>query len=822
MTFVSYNNLIARKGREYYMFVSYKWLQEYVDLTGITAKELADKITKSGIEVESVELLIKGAKGVVVGHVLEREQHPNADKLSKCLVDIGEEEPVQIICGAPNVAKGQKVAVAKVGAVLPGNFKIKKAKLRGEESHGMICSLQELGIESKLVTKEFADGIFVFPSDAPVGADALEQLNLDDEVLELGLTPNRADCLSMIGVAYEVAAILGREVKWPKVELQETIENVEDYISVKVEATEDNPLYAARIVKNVKIGPSPLWMQTRLMAAGIRPHNNVVDITNYILLEYGQPLHAFDYDRLGSKEIVVRRAKTGEKIVTLDEVERTLTEEHLVITNGTEPVALAGVMGGANSEVQNDTTTVLIESAYFKNTTVRKASKDHGLRSEASTRFEKGIDPARTKEALDRAAALMAQYAGGEIVRGVAEVDLLEQKEVVVTITLDRINSVLGTNISTEEVSSILSNLQFAFTEDNGLFKITVPSRRSDISIPEDIIEEVARLYGYDHLPTTLPVAETQPGTLTPYQAKRRKVRRYLEHVGLFQAITYSLTSEEKATKFALETAEPIRLAMPMSEERSVLRQSLIPHLLEVVSYNRARQMDNVAVYETGAVYLAKGNDELPEEKERLAGVITGVWHAHLWQGEKKPVDFYVVKGILDGLFDMLGLQNRIDYTQAKLDGMHPGRTAEILLDGKAIGFVGQVHPRVQKENDLKETYVFELALTDVLHAEVEDIRYAPIPRFPSMTRDVAFVVDKGVIAGDIQKTIVKTGGELLKEVTIFDVYEGDRLPEGKKSIAFSLRYFDPERTLTDEEVTALHEQVVQAVEEQFGATLRG
>lgn len=804
------------------MFVSYKWLQEYVDLTGITAKELADRITKSGIEVESVEVLNKGAKGVVVGHVLECEPHPNADKLRKCLVDIGEGEPVQIICGAPNVAKGQKVAVAKAGAVLPGGLKIKRAKLRGEESNGMICSLQELGIESKLVPKEYADGIFVFPSDAPVGADALELLNLDDEVLELGLTPNRADCLSMIGVAYEVAAILGRSVKLPVIELQENGENVHDYISVRVDASEDNPLYAGRIVKNVKIGPSPLWMQTRLMAAGIRPHNNVVDITNYILLEYGQPLHAFDYDRLGSKEIVVRRAKAGETIVTLDDTKRTLTEDHLVITNGTEPVALAGVMGGANSEVRDDTTTVFIESAYFTSPAIRKASKDHGLRSEASTRFEKGIDPARTKEALDRAAALMAEYAGGEVVGGIVEVNTLKEQEVTVTITLDRINRVLGTAITKDEVATILTNLQFAFTEDNGTFTITVPSRRRDISIEEDIIEEVARLYGYDRLPATLPVAETKPGKLTPYQAKRRKVRRYLEDVGLFQAITYSLTSAEKATMFALETAEPIRLALPMSEERSVLRQSLLPHLLEVASYNRARQVENVAVYETGAVYLTSGENALPSEKERLAGVVTGVWHAHLWQGEKKAVDFYVVKGILDGLFELLGLTNRIEYKQAKREHMHPGRTADILLDGKTIGFVGQLHPVVQKEYDLKETYVFELALADLLNTEIEDIRYEPIPRFPSITRDIALVVDENVVAGELQKAIIEAGGSLLKEVAIFDVYKGDRLPDGKKSIAFSLRYYDPERTLTDEEVTAVHEKVIQAVEQQFGATLRG
>jgi len=803
------------------MFVSYKWLQEYVDLAGITAKQLADRITKSGIEVESVELLNKGAQGVVIGHVLEREQHPNADKLSKCLVDIGEGEPVQIICGAPNVAKGQKVAVAKVGAVLPGNLKIKRAKLRGEESNGMICSLQELGVESKLVPKEYADGIFVFPSDAPVGADALELLNLDDEVLELGLTPNRADCLSMIGVAYEVAAILGRSVKLPAIELHENNESVHDYISVRVDALEDNPLYAGRIVKNVKIGPSPLWMQTRLMAAGIRPHNNVVDITNYILLEYGQPLHAFDYDRLGSKEIVVRRAKAGETIVTLDDVERTLTEEHLVITNGKEPVALAGVMGGANSEVKNDTTTVFIESAYFISPVIRQAVKDHGLRSEASTRFEKGIDPARTKEALDRAAALMAEYAGGEIVGGDVEVNTLTQKEVVVTITLDRINNVLGTTITKEEVAGILTNLQFTFTEDNGTFTITVPSRRRDIAIEEDIIEEVARLYGYDNLPATLPIGEAKPGKLTPYQAKRRHVRRYLEDAGLFQAITYSLTNEAKAAMFALETAEPIRLALPMSEERSVLRQSLVPHLLEAASYNRARQAENVALYEIGSVYLANGEHELPNEKERLAGVVTGVWHAHLWQGEKKAVDFYVVKGILDGLFALLGLESRIEYKQAKREYLHPGRTADMLLDGKTIGFVGQLHPVVQKQFDLKETYVFDLDLEALLNAEVDDIRYTAIPRFPSITRDIALVVDEHVVAGELQKAIIAAGGELLKDVSIFDVYKGDRLPEGKKSIAFSLRYYDPERTLTDEEVTNVHEQVIKAVEQQFGATLR-
>ncbi|WP_445612845.1 phenylalanine--tRNA ligase subunit beta [Geobacillus sp. YF-1] len=804
------------------MLVSYRWLSEYVDLTGITAKELAERITKSGIEVERVEALDRGMKGIVIGHVLECEPHPNADKLRKCLVDLGEGEPVQIICGAPNVAKGQNVAVAKVGAVLPGHFKIKRAKLRGEESNGMICSLQELGIETKVVPKAYADGIFVFPSDAPVGADALEWLGLHDEVLELSLTPNRADCLSMIGVAYEVAAILGRAVKLPEAVVKENDEMIHDYISVRVEAPEDNPLYAGRIVKNVRIGPSPLWMQARLMAAGIRPHNNVVDITNYILLEYGQPLHAFDYDRLGSKEIVVRRANEGETIVTLDDVERKLTDNHLVITNGREPVALAGVMGGANSEVRDDTKTVFIEAAYFASPVIRQAVKDHGLRSEASTRFEKGIDPARTKEALERAAALMTEYAGGEVVGGIVEASTWKEEPVVVTVTLERINGVLGTAMSKEEVAAILANLQFPFTEDTGTFTVHVPSRRRDIAIEEDIIEEVARLYGYDHLPATLPVAEAKPGGLTPYQAKRRRVRRYLEGAGLFQAITYSLTSPDKAARFALETAEPIRLALPMSEERSVLRQSLIPHLLEAASYNRARQVENVALYEIGSVYLSRGENVQPAENERLAGVITGLWHAHLWQGEKKAADFYVTKGVLDGLFDLLGLSDRISYRPAKRADLHPGRTAEIALDGTVIGFVGQLHPAVQKEYDLKETYVFELALSELLNAESEAIRYEPIPRFPSVVRDIALVVDDNIEAGALKQAIEEAGKPLLKDVALFDVYQGDRLPAGKKSLAFSLRYYDPERTLTDEEVTAVHERVLAAVEEQFGAVLRG
>ncbi|WP_040207713.1 phenylalanine--tRNA ligase subunit beta [Neobacillus jeddahensis] len=804
------------------MFVSYKWLQDYIDLTGVSATDLAEKITKSGIEVEGVEIINDGIKGVVIGHVLEREQHPNADKLSRCLVDVGEEQPVQIVCGAPNVAQGQKVAVAKVGAVLPGNFKIKRAKLRGEESNGMICSLTELGIEGKVIPKEYSEGIFVFPSDAEVGEDALELLNRDDEVLELSLTPNRSDCLSMLGVAYEVAAILGRDVILPETNLQPIAEAASDYVNIVVEAKEDNPLYVAKIIKNVKIGPSPLWMQARLMSAGIRPHNNVVDITNYILLEYGQPLHAFDYDRLGSKEILIRRATDGEKFTTLDDVERTLSSDHLVITNGDVPVALAGVMGGANSEVTADTTTVLLESAYFNGAIVRKASKDHGLRSEASARFEKGVDPNRVRPAGERAAYLMMKYADGQVLAGTAEVDTLTVEPAVVSITLEKINRVLGTDLTMHDVIEIFDRLQFTVSVEEDTITVTAPTRRGDISIEEDLLEEVARLYGYDNIPKTLPIGSTTPGKLSDYQMKRRVVRQYLEGAGLYQAITYSLTSEEKAGQFAMEKREPIRLAMPMSEERSILRLSIMPQLLEVLKYNSARQNDSLAVYETGAVFLANGKDVLPSEKEHLAGAITGQWHSHPWQGEKKAVDFFVVKGVLVGLFAKLGLGDRIDYVQTQLEGMHPGRTAEIRLNGENIGFIGQVHPSVQKDLDLKDTYVFELSLKAILEEASAPLQYQAIPRFPAITRDIALVVNREMVSGTLKEIIVNAGAPLLKEADVFDLYEGDRMEAGKKSLAFSLKYLDPERTLTDEEVTKVHGRVLEALKEKADAVLRG
>ncbi|MDT8859449.1 phenylalanine--tRNA ligase subunit beta [Alkalihalobacillus sp. MEB130] len=808
------------------MLVSYKWLQDYIDVKDLSARDIAEKMTRGGIEIDFVHELNKGIKGVVVGFVKECEQHPNADKLNVCQVDIGEEELVQIVCGAPNVAAGQHVAVAKVGAVLPGNFKIKKAKLRGEVSQGMICSLQELGIDSKLVQKEFSEGIYVFRDEVEVGSDALAALNLDDEVLELDLTPNRSDCLNMLGVAYEIGALYEREVTLPTIDVVTNEEEASDYIAVTVEAEEDNPYYGAIVIKDVKVGTSPLWLQNRLMAAGIRPISNVVDVTNYVLLEYGQPLHAFDYDRFGSKEVVVRRAHEGETIVTLDDQERTLSNDHLVITNGKEPVAVAGVMGGATSEVHEGTTTVLLEAAYFKGATIRKASRDLGLRSDASTRYEKGVDQDRVLAAGRRAAALIAELTGGTIVSGVVEKDLLSYEMATVRLDLERVNNRLGMNVTLEEAASFMSRLGFTFEQDGQVLHVTIPSRRADIQIEEDLMEEVARLYGYDHIPTTLPVGATTQGALTDYQKKRRHVRRVLERSGLSQVITYSLTSPEKAKGFAFETNQtsPVRLAMPMSEDRSTMRTSLIPHLFDVLSYNNNRKNPNVHVFEIGSIFLTDEETltKQPTEREMVAGALTGLWHEHSWQGEKKAVDFFVVKGILEELFSELGVEGQVVFEQATLPDLHPGRTALVKLDGKEIGFVGQVHPVVQKEVGIKETYVYELELSSLLTHDTTSVVYQSLPRYPAMVRDIALVVDTHRSAGEVEAVIRWAGGELLKHVRVFDLYEGEHMEEGKKSLAFSLTYLDPERTLTDEEVTEAHNEVLKMLEEHVGATLRG
>lgn len=799
------------------MLVSIKWLQKYVNTQNLDPAELGEKITRSGIEVDAVIDRSHGMTNVVVGYVESCEKHPEADKLSICQVNVGEDGIQQIICGAPNIAAGQKVIVARPGAKLPGGVKIKKAKLRGEVSNGMICSLQELGIEGKLVPKAYAEGIYVLPENAEIGSDVVTNFDLDDTVLELGLTPNRADAMSMLGVAYEVGAILSEEVNLPEASYTEAVETAESMLTLNIDAPKANPLYVAKVVRNIEVKESPMWLQQRLMAAGVRPHNNVVDVTNFVLMEYGQPLHAFDYDSLKTGNITVRHAKQDELITTLDDVERKLSPHQLVITNGEEPVALAGVMGGANSEVSDATTTIVIESAYFAAGSVRQTSKDHNLRSDASSRYEKGVDPNRVIPAAERAASLIAELAGGEVLAGSVVFDELEREEKIVKVSPDFINTRLGMKIPFEDMLEILERLKFKTEAANNQLIISVPTRRQDIQIEEDVVEEIARLYGYDEIPATLPETEASPGGLTPYQAKRRIVRNFLEGAGLLQATTYSLTSEKSAKQFALTETDITKLLMPMSEERSILRQSLLPHLLDSVTYNTARRIDSVALYETGAVFL-KTDDELLNEEEHLAIAMTGLWLDNSWQGEKKPVDFFVMKGIVEGLSEKLGVE--LVFERGEMDDLHPGRTAFIIHDGQRIGIIGQLHPTEQKERDLKTTVVLELNLAALLDLSPEPLVYTPVPRYPSITRDVALVLSKIVEAGTIEKVIRTAGGKLLKDVRVFDLYEGDKMEEGKKSVAFTLTYFDPEKTLTDEEVVQVHNKVLSALTE-VGAELR-
>ncbi|WP_018921677.1 phenylalanine--tRNA ligase subunit beta [Salsuginibacillus kocurii] len=807
------------------MLVSYNWLKEYIDVSDLSPEEVAEKLTRGGVEVDAIHRYQETINGLVVGEVVETKPHPEAEKLTVCQVDLGTEN-AQIVCGAQNVSEGSKVAVAIAGTELPNGMKIEATTLRGEESNGMICSLDELGVQEKLVPKEYAEGIVILPADSSVGDDALPILNLDDAILELDLTPNRADCLSMVGIAYEMAGLLDRSLQLPEVEHGAIRENAIDQVDVTIEAPEDNPYYGAKLIKNVQVKDSPLWLQNRLIAAGIRPINNVVDVTNFVLIEYGQPLHAFDFDTFGSNEVVVRRAEAEEEIRTLDEETRRLQNEHLVITNGKKPTAVAGVMGGADAEVTSETTTVLLEAAHFHPARVRKASKDLGLRSESSIRFEKGIDVTRVTEAAERAVALLEQIADGKPLAGTVEADHRMNSEVTINANVTTINNRLGTDLSLEEMTDIFRRLSIAVTSVNAEeFEVHVPARRPDLLIEEDISEEVARLYGYDQIPITLPEGTTTPGALTAKQQTKRNIRRFLEENGINEAITYSLTSETQADRFLHQTEknETVRMALPMSEERSVLRKSLVPHLLEALVHNQNRQIEDVALYEMGSVFLSEEEQltKQPHEKETLAAAITGLWRTHLWKGEKQSVDFFIVKGIVEGLAEELGLTVGLRFSQQAIDGLHPGRSARIEMKNQTVGIIGEVHPALQKEWDLKQTYVFQLDLETIMALDAEPLQYTPLPRFPSTSRDIAIVVENKVAAGEVEEIIKEAGGEILRHVQLFDVYEGEHMEEGKKSLAFSLTYLHPERTLTDEEVQDAHQAVLQALEVKVGAHLR-
>lgn len=817
------------------MKVSYRWLAEYLDLGAVTVEQIAEHLTRSGIEVDGVEYVNKGVQGVVVGHVKSCEKHPEADKLSICQVDAGQGHDLQIVCGAKNIAAGLKVPVALVGAQLPHGLKIEKAKLRGVESHGMICSAKELGLPDKLLAKESQEGIYRLPADTEIGVSIEDVLGLEDAILELDLTPNRSDCLSMLGVAYEVAAILGKPVHVPAEASGQSTSSAAPQVSVRISAPDASAHYAARLIQGVKINASPLWIQLRLMTAGIRPINNVVDITNMVMLELGQPLHAFDAHQVKGSYIDVRYARPQEKMITLDGVERTLEPHMLVIADRDKPIALAGVMGGLNSEVTNDTVDILLESAHFAGGVVRKTSRQLGLRSEASQRFEKEVNREAIIPALNRAAALIAEVGGGHVADGIVEATVVPIQPTVITISLTRINDYVGTALSADDVQALFQRLHFHVQRiDQDTFRVEVPKRRGDISRDVDLIEEVARLYGYDRIPTTLMSGITTPGALSKAQWIRRVTRQWMTEQGLHEVITYSLTQPTQSpfTKGLFPNTTPITLALPMSEERSTLRTSLLPHLLEVARYNRNRSNDHVAIFEIGKVYTTSESSltRLPEEKLLLSILLTGHRHPSQWTQPSTFVDFFDLKGIVEPWLRYLGVQG-ISFIAQSIEGFHPGRTADIRitrrdaqfnqLEEQSIGRIGQLHPDVQLSMDLSDTYVLELQLEPLIHAATTAIDYKPLPRFPAMTRDIAIVVEQSVAVAQVERDMRHEAGALLESLHVFDVYQGANLGQDRKSVAFSMVFRHPERTLQEEEINEIQARIVSSLLQKFKAELR-
>lgn len=805
------------------MLVSYKWLEKLVDLKDITPEQLADKMSRSGIEVEDVSIPQEGLKKIVVGDVKECRPHGDSDHLSVCQIDVGEDELYQIVCGAPNIKAGKKVIVALPNSRITGNVKIKKGKMRGEVSLGMVCSLDELGYSTSVVPKAYADGIYFLPDEATPGDEVFSYLAMDDAIVELSITPNRADALSMRGVAHEVAAIYGRKVNFPTKELVEASDaTISDYVSVAVENQEDAPTYRMRVIKDVVIKESPMWLQTLLMNEGIRPINNVVDVTNYVLLLFGQPQHAFDFDKLGSKEIKVRRAINGEKLVTLDEEERELTTENLVITNGEKAVALAGVMGGLDSEITENTTTVALETALFNSTLTRRTARNFGLSSESSKRFERGINVSTIEEASAFAAQMIAELSGGVVVSGEVVSNDYHKEDVIVSITLDKINRSLGTDLSVSEVQGIFESLGFGSTEEAEKFTVSVPPRRWDISIEADLVEEVARIFGYDNLPSTLPKGSSVAGKLSRNQKVTRDIRRQLEGNGLTEAISYMLTTPELATTFVLEPKEVVALDLPMSEERSTARQSLISGLLKNVAYNQARKHNQVAFYEIGNIFEQLEVTGLPKETKHLSMALSGTWFGKTWDSPATTVDFYTLKGIVEKLMELLGLEDGLRFTATKeYQEMHPGRTAQILINDEIVGIMGQVHPVFAKEMEINETYVCELDLDALCMLAKTEPTYQEVGKYPSIKRDIALLADVATTSQDIIDVIVSKGGKYLVDIQLFDVFENEKLGHNKKSLAYSLIFRNDEATLVDEDVTSVMEKVNTALSEQLDIEVR-
>ena len=790
------------------MKVSKNWLKDYLNLDNFTDDELFKEINFHVCEIESYKKMVE-ATNLTIGKVLECVDHPDSDHLHVCQVEIAPNVVSQIVCGAPNVCAGAKVIVALPGAVLPGDFKIKPSKIRGVESNGMLCSLQELGIEEKYVDERFKNGIYLFDDDAVVGSDPLKYLGFDDTVIDLELTSNRSDLLSIEGCAYDIGAALKLEMS-PVCPSLEVVDK-KNPVSVKVE-TDKCLKYCTRYIENVTICESPQWMKARLIASGIRPINNVVDITNYVLMEMGQPLHAFDADLLGNN-IVVRCAHDGEKLKTLDNVERVLSSDDIVITNGSEAVCVAGVMGGLSTEVLPTTKNVILEAAYFDPLSIRKTSSKLGLKSESSIRFERKIDYNRVERALDYAAELMTEYANATVYADVSKDVRVPYEKKFVSVTANKLNSILGTDLTDSMVLDIFDRLQYSYQKNDETYTIELPSRRMDLEASvQDIAEDVARMYGYENIPTTI-AATRDKGRLTYAQKRTRLVRQILANMGLNEIVSYSLINAKDLNLYTIEAKEPIKVLMPMTEDRAVMRQSLLNGVIDAISYNKARKIDDLSFFEIGKTYSTEG------EETHLAMAISGLYSSHLWNGYKQEASFFLLKGVLEDLFRKLNFT--VSFTPYdKVKTFHPGRCAAIIHNNKMIGLIGQMHPKFAKEMGIGTTIALEISLEDVL-TEVASFTYKPINKFPSIVRDLAIVCKKDIPSSDIQALIKQTGKKYLTNVTLFDVYTGENVNDDEKSLAFKLTFEDATKTMEAEDVDKLVKSILNRLDYVYKAKLR-
>lgn len=789
------------------MKLSINFLKDYIDLDeNIDVKKLAEDMTNAGNEYDEAGKLISATK-LVIGEIKECVDHPDSDHLHCCKVDIGS-EVLDIVCGAPNARKGLKVIVAQDGAQLPGGI-IKKGVIRGEESNGMMCSMAELGLESKFLKEEDKAGIHELPADAPVGEDPIAFLQMNDSIIDFDLTANRGDLLSILGMAYEVGAIYDKKVKDIDLSHKENSENINDTFKVNVN-TENCSIFLAKKVKNVEIKESPAFIKNRLIASGIRPINNVVDISNYVMLETGQPLHFYDADTLkGCLE--VRMAEEGEKLTTLDNIERTLKSEDIVISNGEKAIGLAGVMGGLETEITDNTKNIIIEAAIFDNVKVRRTSNSI-LRSEASNRFEKGLDSNRTYMAIERACNLLEKYAGAEIVGNLAKYDTTDRSDKNIDITAKNINAILGMQISEQEILDVFRKLGFTTTVKDEIITVSVPKRRIDISIKEDLIEEVGRIYGVNNIKGKLPDIAPKMGS---YDKVERQIRNKMMDLGLNETLSYVLVPENEAKMFTKDNTEVVKLLAPLSEDKNTLRHSLSVALHKIYKYNKARSNKDVSIFEIGKAFQ-KQNEEYSETK-KLAVLMSGEYYVGM---EKKKVDFYVIKGIAEEVLDYLGYNGRYSFVKdlnKTPDEMHPGQSAVISVNNDIVGLIGKIHPSIEKE----DVFILEIDLDKLLAKKVGKMKYKEISKFPNIKKDLAVVVDKKVTSQEIGINIKKFAGSLLENYEVFDVYTGEGVAENKKSVAFSLTFGKQDRTLTDEEINAVMDKIIEGLEKKLQAELR-